>query len=182
MRARVYWPVTIAAALLVGLLAYGLTTTGADTTLDAAMARGERAAPPTEGTLPVLGGKGSGSLADYKGKVVLVNVWASWCPPCVDELPLIQKAHEMLSARGGTVLGIDVKENSGAALEAVEEFGLSFPNLRDRDGSFVRAWGQTGYPESYVIDRRGKIAAVRRLPVTQKWLDVTLPPLLDEPA
>jgi cytochrome c biogenesis protein CcmG/thiol:disulfide interchange protein DsbE len=182
MRARVYWPVTIAAALLVGLLAYGLTTTGTDTTLDSAMARGERVAPPVQSSLPVLGGKGAGSLADYKGKVVLVNVWAAWCDPCRDELPLIQKAHKMMSKRGGTVLGIDVKENSGAALDAVEEFGLTFPNLRDRDGSYVREWGQTGYPENYVIDRKGRVAAVRRFPVTQKWLDETLPALLDEPA
>ena len=180
MRARVYWPVTVAAALLVGLLAYGLTTTGTDTTLDDAMAQGERVDPPTTGSLPVLGGNGDGSLADYKGKVVLVNVWASWCAPCRDELPLVEKAHAMLSERGGTVLGIDVKENSGAALKAVDEFGLSFPNLRDRDGSFVREWGQTGYPENYVIDRDGKVAAVRRMPITQEWLDATLPPLLDE--
>ena len=182
MRARAYWPVTIAAAMLVGLLAYGLTTTGADTTLDAAVARGERVEPPTQAELPKLGGDGTGSLADFEGKVVLVNVWASWCQPCVEELPLIQKAHEMLSTRGGTVLGIDVKENSGAALEAVEEFGLTFPNLRDRDGSFVREWGQTGYPENFVIDRKGRVAAVRRLPVTQEWLDETLPPLLEESA
>ena len=182
MRARVYWPVTIAAALLVGLLGYGLTTTGADTTLDSALARGERVDPPTRQALPRLGGDGVGSLADYRGKVVLVNVWASWCTPCIEELPLIQEAHEMLSTRGGTVLGIDVKENSGAALEAVEEFGLTFPNLRDRDGSYVREWGQTGYPENYVIDRQGKVAAVRRFPVTQKWLDETLPPLLEESA
>jgi cytochrome c biogenesis protein CcmG/thiol:disulfide interchange protein DsbE len=182
MRARVYWPVTVAAALLVGLLAYGLTTTGTDTTLDSAMARGERVDPPTSATLPKLGGGGSGSLADYRGKVVLVNVWASWCDPCRDELPLIEKAHKTLSARGGTVVGIDVKENSGAAMKAIAEFGLTFPNLRDRDGSFVRKWGQTGYPENYVIDRKGRVAAVRRFPVTQKWLDATLPPLLDEPA
>ena len=182
MRARVYWPVTIAAALLVGLLAYGLTTTGTDTTLDSATAAGKRVDPPTSAALPVLGGDGTRSLAAYKGKVVLVNVWASWCPPCKDELPLIQKAHEMMQARGGTVLGIDVKENSGAALKAVDEFGLTFPNLRDRDGSFVREWGQTGYPENYVIDRDGKVAAVRRFPVTQKWIDETLPPLLDESA
>jgi cytochrome c biogenesis protein CcmG/thiol:disulfide interchange protein DsbE len=182
MRARVYWPVTVAAALLVGLLAYGLTTTGTDTTLDAATAQGERVDPPTTAALPVLGGDGTGSLADYRGKVVLVNVWASWCEPCRDELPLIEKAHKTMSARGGTVLGIDVKENSGAALEAVDEYGLSFPNLRDRDGSFVREWGQTGYPESYLIDREGKVAAVRRLPVTQEWLDETVSPLLEEPA
>ncbi|MET1018630.1 MAG: TlpA disulfide reductase family protein, partial [Microterricola sp.] len=108
MRARVYWPVTIAAALLVGLLAYGVTTTGTDTTLDSAMARGERVDPPTSESLPKLGGAGTGSLADYRGQGVLVNVWASWCSPCRDELPLIEKAHAMLSERGGTVLGIDV--------------------------------------------------------------------------
>ncbi len=182
MRARVYWPVTVAAALLVGLLAYGLTTTGTDTTLDEAMARGDRVAPPADDALPRLGADGTGSLADYKGKVVLVNLWASWCPPCVDELPLIEKTHKMLQKRGGTVLGIDVKENSQAALAAVERFGLTFPNLRDRDGSFVRKWGQMGYPENFVIDRSGRIAAVRRFPVTQEWLDKTLPPLLDEKA
>ena len=86
----------------------------------------------------------------------------------------------LLAALGA--LGIDVKENSGAALKAIEEFGLSFPNLRDRDGSFVREWGQSGYPENYVIDRQGRVAAVRRLPVTQEWLDQTLPPLLAEAA
>jgi cytochrome c biogenesis protein CcmG, thiol:disulfide interchange protein DsbE len=182
MRARVYWPVTIAAALLVGLLAYGVTTTGTDTTLDDAMARGERVDPPTSDSLPRLGADGASSLADYRGKVVLVNVWASWCVPCRDELPLIEQAHKRISAEGGTVLGIDVKENSGAALKAVDKFGLSFPILRDRDGSFVRQWGQTGYPENYVIDRQGKVAAVRRFPVTQKWLDKTLDPLLDESA
>jgi cytochrome c biogenesis protein CcmG, thiol:disulfide interchange protein DsbE len=182
MRARVYWHVAIVAALLVGLLAYGLTTTGSDTTLDDAMARGERVEPPSRDPLPVLGSDKTGTLADYKGKVVLVNVWASWCPPCVDELPLIERTHEMLRKRGGTVLGINVKENSKAALDAVDKFGLTFPNLRDRDGSFVREWGQSGYPENFVIDRQGKIAAVRRFPVTQKWLDETLPPLLDEQA
>jgi cytochrome c biogenesis protein CcmG/thiol:disulfide interchange protein DsbE len=182
MRARVYWPVTVAAALLVGLLAYGLTTTGTDTTLDQAVAKGERPAPPVSSSLPVLGGSGSRSLADFKGKVVLVNVWASWCPPCVDELPLIEQAHKTLAKQGGTVLGIDVKENSGAALEAVDKFGLSYPVLRDRDGSFVRKWGQTGYPETYVLDRAGRVAAVRRLPVTKQWLRQTLPPLLDEQA
>ena len=117
MRARVYWPVTVAAALLVGLLAYGLTTTGTDTTLDDAMARGERVAPPVDDALPQLGADGTSSLADFKGKVVLVNVWASWCEPCRDELPLIEKAHKMLSSRGGTVLGIDVKENSERGAE-----------------------------------------------------------------
>jgi cytochrome c biogenesis protein CcmG, thiol:disulfide interchange protein DsbE len=182
MRARVYWPATIAAALLVGLLAYGLTTTGTDTTLDSAMAKGERVEPPSSATLPVLGGDGSGSLADYKGKVVLVNVWASWCEPCRDELPLLERTHKRIAPEGGMVLGIDVKENTGAALAAAREFGLSYPNLRDPDGSYVRDFGQTGYPETYVLDRDGRVAAVRRFPVTQAWLDRTIPPLLEEKA
>jgi len=179
MRPRLYWPVTLAAAALVGLLAYGVAGTGTDTTLDDAVRSGKRVDPPTE-PLPVLGGKGTGSLADYRGKVVLVNVWASWCEPCRDELPLLEKTHKRLSRRGGTVLGIDVKENSQAAIEATREFGLTYPNLRDPDGSYVRDFGQTGYPETYVLDRRGRVAAVRRFPVTQEWLDRTLPPLLKE--
>ena len=174
-------------ALLVGLvglfalLGYGLAAGGAERRAGESSQLGEGAvAPPL--ALPKLSGDGRASLADYRGKVVLVNVWASWCPPCVDELPLIQKTHEMMSRRGGTVLGIDVKENSRAALAAVRRFGLPVPTLRDRDGSFVREWGQSGYPENYVIDRQGRVAAVRRSPVTQEWLDKTLPPLLDEQA
>jgi cytochrome c biogenesis protein CcmG, thiol:disulfide interchange protein DsbE len=179
MRPRMYWPVTVAAAALIGLLAYGVAGTGADTTLDDAVRAGKRVDPPTA-PLQVLGGTGTGSLADYKGKVVLVNVWASWCAPCRDELPLLQKTHVRLVREGGTVLGIDVKENSGAARAAVREFGLTYPNLRDPDGSYVRDFGQTGYPETYVLDRQGRVAAVRRFPVTQEWLDRTLPPLLEE--
>jgi len=181
MRPRLYWPVTLAAAALIGLLAYGVAGTGADTTLDDAMRDGKRVDPPAA-NLPVLGGTRTGSLADYRGKVVLVNIWASWCEPCRDELPLLEKTHKKLAREGGTVLGIDVKENTGAALTAKHEFGLSYPNLRDPDGSYVRHFGQTGYPETYVLDRRGRIAAVRRFPVTQQWLDRTLPPLLRERA
>jgi cytochrome c biogenesis protein CcmG/thiol:disulfide interchange protein DsbE len=179
MRPRLYWPVTVAAAALIGLLAYGVAGTGADTTLDDAMRDGKRVDPPVE-RLEKLGADGTGSLADYKGQVVLVNVWASWCEPCRDELPLLERTHKRLAGDGATVLGIDVKENSGAALDAVGEFGLTYPNLRDPDGTYVREFGQTGYPETYVLDRDGKIAAVRRLPVTREWLDRTLPPLLEE--
>jgi cytochrome c biogenesis protein CcmG/thiol:disulfide interchange protein DsbE len=181
MRPRLYWPVTLAAAALIGLLAYGVAGTGADTTLDDAVRSGKRVDPPTE-PLQVLGAKGTRSLADYKGKVVLVNVWASWCAPCRDELPLLEKTHKRLAPEGGTVLGIDVKENSEAATKAMREFGLTYPSLRDPDGSYVRDFGQTGYPETYVLDRRGRVAAVRRFPVTQQWLDRTQPPLLKERA
>lgn len=165
--------------LLVALLGWRVAEQEEGRGLDDALRRGERPPPPAL-VFETLDGEGEISLADYRGKAVVLNFWASWCEPCRDELPLIEKAHKRLAAQGGTVVGIDVKENSGAALKAVDEFGLTFPNLRDRDGSFVRKWGQTGYPENFVIDREGRVAAVRRFPVTQKWLDETLPPLLDE--
>ncbi len=108
---RIFWPVTIAAAALVGLLAYGLVARHSDTTLDDAVAKGQRPAAPVS-ALPWLQKQGSGSLADYKGKVVVLNVWASWCDPCREEVPLLQKTHEQIEAKGGVVLGLDTQDAS----------------------------------------------------------------------
>jgi cytochrome c biogenesis protein CcmG, thiol:disulfide interchange protein DsbE len=178
---RVFWPVTIAAAALVGLLAYGLAAKGTDTTLDAALAKGHRPPAPTM-DLPRLGGGGSASLADYRGKVVVLNVWASWCPPCRDEVPLLQRTQERIAARGGTVLGVDTQDAPARALAFLHEHEATFPSLRDRDRRYGRELGVTGYPETLVIDRRGRVAAVRRFPVDQRWLDEKLTPLLAEKA
>jgi cytochrome c biogenesis protein CcmG/thiol:disulfide interchange protein DsbE len=178
---RVFWPVAIAAAALVGLLAYGLAAKGTDTTLDAALAKGRRPAAPTM-ELPRLGRGGSASLADYRGKVVVLNVWASWCPPCRDEVPLLQRTQDRIAARGGTVLGVDTQDAPGRALAFLEQHKANFPSLRDRDRSYGRELGVTGYPETLVIDRRGRVAAVRRFPVDQRWLNEKLTPLLAEKA
>src|SRR4051812_2659560 len=176
---RVFWPVTVAAAALVGLLAYGVVAKGTDTTLDEAVAKGGRPAAPLA-TLPRLQGAGRGSLADYKGKVVVLNVWASWCVPCREEVPLLQKTHEQISSRGGVVLGVDTQDASGKALSFLKARDATFPSLRDRDRAYVRELGVTGYPETFLIDRSGRIAALQRFPVTQAWLDQHLPKLLAE--
>ena len=120
MRLSVFWPVTLAAAALVGLLAYGVMSKGTDTTLDAAVAKGERPAAPST-ALPWLHRAGSGSLADYKGKVVVLNVWASWCDPCVEEIPLLQRTHAKIESQGGVVLGIDTQDVSTNALDFLDE-------------------------------------------------------------
>jgi cytochrome c biogenesis protein CcmG/thiol:disulfide interchange protein DsbE len=178
---RIFWPVTIAAAALVGLLAYGLASKGTDTTLEAALARGERPPAPSA-PLPWLHQDGTGSLADYKGKVVVLNVWASWCEPCREEVPLLQETHEQISSKGGLVLGVDTQDASNKALAFLKELNATFPSLRDRDRSYGRRFGVFGYPETFLIDRKGRIAALKRAPVTKEWLDEHLPRLLEEQA
>ena len=177
---RVFWPVTLAAAALVGLLAYGLVSKGADTTLDEAVVQGARPMAPVS-ALPWLTPDGKGSLADYKGKVVVLNVWASWCEPCREEVPLLQKTHEKITSQGGLVLGIDTQDASDAA-RFLAERKATFPSLRDKDRSYGREFGVTGYPETFLIDRQGRIAYLQRFPVTQEWLDERLPKLLAEKA
>ncbi|MDA0165620.1 TlpA family protein disulfide reductase [Solirubrobacter ginsenosidimutans] len=178
---RIFWPVTLVAAALVGLLTYGVVSKGTDTTLDDAVAKGQRPTAPVS-ALPWLAQQGSGSLANYKGKVVVLNVWASWCDPCREEVPLLQKTHDAIAAKGGVVLGLDTQDASNAAIGFLKERKATFPSLRDRDRSYGREFGVTGYPETFLIDRKGRVAALRRFPVTQAWLDQELPKLLAEKA
>jgi cytochrome c biogenesis protein CcmG/thiol:disulfide interchange protein DsbE len=181
MRFRASWAVILAAALLVGLLAYGVASRQADTSIDAALASGQRVKAPTA-RLPLLGRAGQGSLADYRGKVVVLNFWASWCKPCTQELPLLERTHRAIAGRGALVLGANYQDVSDSALNFVRRFKLTYPSLRDRDGKFADRYGSRAFPETFVIDRRGRIAATRRGPVDQRWLDRTLPPLIAERA
>jgi cytochrome c biogenesis protein CcmG/thiol:disulfide interchange protein DsbE len=172
--------VIAAAAALVALLAYGVASQRTDTSIEDAVATGDRVDAPEE-TLPLLGGDGEGSLADYRGQVVVLNFWASWCPPCIDELPLLERTQRRIESRGATVLGVNYKDIPEDALEFVRRFRLSYPNLRDRDGEYAEDFAAVGFPETFVVDRRGRIAAVRRGPVDRRWLARTLPPLLGGP-
>jgi cytochrome c biogenesis protein CcmG, thiol:disulfide interchange protein DsbE len=181
MRFRASWAVILAAALLVGLLAYGVASKRADRSIDGAIAKGDRVDAPVR-RLPVLGSGGESSLADFKGKVVVLNFWASWCKPCTEELPLLQRTQQSLAGKNATVLGANYENISDEALKFVRRYKLTYPSLRDRDGQFADKYGSRAFPETFVIDRRGKIAALRRGPVDQAWLDRTLPPLLGETA
>ena len=180
MRKGIATAVIAAAAALVALLAYGVASQRTDTSIEDAVATGDRVDAPEE-TLPLLGGDGEGSLADYRGQVVVLNFWASWCPPCIDELPLLERTQRRIESRGATVLGVNYKDIPEDALEFVRRFRLSYPNLRDRDGEYAEDFAAVGFPETFVVDRRGRIAAVRRGPVDRRWLARTLPPLLGGP-
>jgi cytochrome c biogenesis protein CcmG, thiol:disulfide interchange protein DsbE len=181
VRPRVYWPIALAAAALVALLTYGVASVGPDTSLDQALNDGKRVKAPVM-DLPRLGAPGTGSLADQRGKVVVLNVWASWCPPCTSEMPLLQRTHDRIAARDGTVLGVDTQDATEKALAFLRKKRITFPSLRDRDREYGSQFGVSGYPETFLIDREGRIAALRRGPVSQEWLDQHLEPLLRERA
>ena len=83
---------------------------------------------------------------------------------------------------GGTVLGIDVQDDQHSALAFLQRKSITFPSLRDRDRSYVHRLGVTGYPESFLIDRKGRVVALNRGPITQGWLDANLPKVLGSAA
>jgi cytochrome c biogenesis protein CcmG/thiol:disulfide interchange protein DsbE len=97
-------------------------------------------------------------LADYFGDVVLLNIWATWCAPCEQEMPAMQRLHEQLGPRGVKVVAVSVDvSDSKQVLEWVNERHLTFDVLHDRSGQIERLYQTTGWPESFVIDQEGVI-------------------------
>jgi cytochrome c biogenesis protein CcmG/thiol:disulfide interchange protein DsbE len=173
--------VAAAAVALLALLVFGVASQGSDTSIDAAVAKGERPVAPEAGAqLPVLGSTHTQSLKDLRGRVVVVNVFASWCDPCKAEAPVLESAERQIARRGGTVLGVTYLDNSGDSEAFVRQHGITYPVVRDVSGGFVRSFGTTGEPETFVIDRQGRIAALRRYQVDARWLEQTLPRVLAE--
>ncbi len=170
--------VIVLAVLLVGVLGYALLGTGGSN-IDSAVQHGERPAIP-EGAgaiaLPVLGSAATKQTLDsLRGKVVFVNVWGSWCPPCKDEAPLVSQIHDALGKTGeGQVMGVTHVDPSEKSLEFVKENGLTYPSLRDVDDKVYDAFGGTGAPETYVLDRQGRVAAIRRGVITAAFANEAL--------
>jgi cytochrome c biogenesis protein CcmG/thiol:disulfide interchange protein DsbE len=169
--------VLLSIAVVVALLADGLVSNHPNRALDQAIAQGQRAAAPPV-RLPSLRGGRIYTLRSFRGRVVVLNVWASWCQPCVAEAPLLERWYRRISAAGGTMLGVDTFDTTSDAQSFIHQLHLTYPMLRDPNGQVKNSFGVTGFPESFVIDRRGRVAALVRGPVDDAFMEATLLPLL----
>jgi thiol-disulfide isomerase/thioredoxin len=113
-------------------------------------------------------------LAQFAGKVVVLNFWASWCEPCQVEAPLLQRFQPLLQRHDATVLGVTYLDASPDSLGFVRELHLSYPSLRDNSGKFAHAYGTNQLPESFVLNRAGEIVAVSRGEIEQPFMKKAL--------
>jgi cytochrome c biogenesis protein CcmG/thiol:disulfide interchange protein DsbE len=143
--------VMAAVAAVVMLLATGL---GRDPSVTASPLVG-RAAP--EFTLPGLDGPGV-TLSALRGQIVVVNFWASWCAACHDEQSVLDATWDRYRDSGVVLVGIDFEDTAGSARDYVHDAGVSYPTVVDRDSRVALAYGIRGIPETFVIDRTGRIA------------------------
>jgi len=102
--------------------------------------------------------QGSVSLHDYPRQVVVLNFFATWCPPCVEETPGLERFAEQMRRQGVTVLGVSVDQDGAALENFAADQHLSFPILRDPDRSIAHGYGTFQFPETYIIDQDGRVA------------------------
>lgn len=111
-------------------------------------------------------------LKDFRGKFLVLNFWATWCPPCLEELPSLNRFHEQFAQRGVVVLGISVDEDADTYREFLKKAGVQFLTARDPEKKVSRSYGTFKYPETYFIDKQGKI--VQKIVGARDWTDPQL--------
>ena len=125
---------------LLALLGYGIASNQTSQSIDSQIADGKRPKTP-EVKLPTLDGKGPAvKISSYRGQVVVLNFWASWCPPCKDEAPVLARWQPRLAKQNATIVGVDVLDVTSDAQKFIAEHGLDFPHLRDQDGSRLKSF------------------------------------------
>ncbi|NIP72410.1 MAG: TlpA family protein disulfide reductase [Gammaproteobacteria bacterium] len=97
-------------------------------------------------------------LEDYRGRVVIVNFWATWCPPCRREMPSMERAWNRLKGHGVIMLAVDVGEDADTVFTFTADYPVTFPLLLDQEGDVVRAWPVLGLPTTFIVDPEGRLA------------------------
>lgn len=156
---------------VLGLLAFVTMRTNRPASISVALARGQSPeAPPF--SLPRLDADGFLDLTSLRGNVVVINFWASWCIPCREEAPLLEATWRRYRDHGVVVLGVNVQDLIPEALRFLQETKTTYPQVRDKDNTVYRAYGLTGVPETFFLDRAGRI--VRKFPgaviTPEPWL------------
>jgi peroxiredoxin len=95
------------------------------------------------------------SLNQFRGQVVVLNFWATWCPPCMQELPSMMEMQNQLRSRGVVVLGVSIDVDGDAYHRFLKQRGVNFVTVRDPEQKVAGMYGTSGWPESYIIDRQG---------------------------
>ena len=168
------WLIPLAAVPVLILLAYGFRTD------PRAVPSPLVGRPAAEFALTAFDGKPV-SLASLRGQVVVLNFWASWCfPACYEEAPVLEAGWRAYRERGVVVLGVDIQDTEEAARRFIERFGLTFPNAPDPGGKVSIDYGVYGVPETFVIDRSGRIRAKHVGAATERFFQEKVDPLLAE--
>jgi cytochrome c biogenesis protein CcmG, thiol:disulfide interchange protein DsbE len=110
---------------------------------------------------------GASHLADLKGKVVVLDFWASWCPPCLEEAQSLNRLQEQIAPRGGVVVAISEDEDAAAYDKFLQDNHVTFPSYRDPTKKIKESYGTVMIPEAYLIDREGRLA--RKIVGAQDW-------------
>jgi cytochrome c biogenesis protein CcmG/thiol:disulfide interchange protein DsbE len=175
------WAVMVLVAGFLALLTYGLLSKGTDDRIDEALASGRAIAAPgfslevlARGDLPPRLERSIGrtlesgrlSLADLRGMPVALNLWASWCSPCREEAGRLERAWRLLGPSGVVFLGLDIQDLRENARDFMGRYATTYPSVREPQRDVADAYGATGIPETYFIDRRGRVVAHARGPVT----------------
>jgi cytochrome c biogenesis protein CcmG/thiol:disulfide interchange protein DsbE len=147
--------------VVLGLLAFVTLRTNRPSSISVALARGLTPdAPAFE--LPRLDAEGTLSLGLLRGKVVVINFWASWCIPCKEEAKALEATWQRYKDKDVVVLGVDVQDLIPEAARFLKVTKTTYPVVRDKDNAVYRAYGLTGVPETFFVDRQGRI--VRKFP------------------
>ncbi|MBI4296185.1 MAG: TlpA family protein disulfide reductase [Chloroflexi bacterium] len=114
--------------------------------------------PSADFTLPLFSG-GNLTLSSLRGKPVVINFWASWCVPCREEAPILERTWRLYKDKGVTFIGVDIQDRESDARAYIKEFGITYPNGPDIGGKFTIDYGVSGIPVTFFVNREGLIVS-----------------------